>query len=206
MSVARHNEPIPRLAYERAAFHYPAGGLSFRGERLVVEVGPGRGDFMFHIAETNPRDEIVGIEIKGKRIDKLIKRIERRSLRNVRLIQDDARAALPRNFDDGSVDEIHVHFPDPWPKKRHTKHRSMSYSFLKDCLKALKVDGTLTFITDHRPYAEAVLETFSEITEFESCYEGPLMSDAPDAFPTFFAQKWIAEGREITYQKYRRKA
>ena len=204
MSAARQNDPIPSLAYERAAFHYPAGGLSLNGQRLIVEVGPGRGDFMFHLAETQPEDEIVGIEIKGKRVDKLIKRIERRGLGNVRLIQDDARVALPRNFEDGSVDEIHVHFPDPWPKKRHTKHRSMSGAFLKDCLKALKLGGTLTFITDHRPYAEAVRETFTDIPELESCYDEPLKRDAPDAFPTFFAQKWIAEGREITYQKYRR--
>jgi tRNA (guanine-N7-)-methyltransferase len=204
MHVARPHAQKPSLHYERAAFHYPAGGLPFKGTRLIVEVGPGRGDFMFHLAESQPDAEVVGIEIKGKRVDKLIRRIERRSLKNVRLIQDDARAALPRNFAGESVDEIHVHFPDPWPKKRHTKHRSMSYAFLRDCLRVLKIDGTITFITDHRPYAEAVLETFSKVPEFQSCYDETLMMDAPDAFPTFFAQKWIAEEREITCQKYRR--
>lgn len=204
MQVARQHAQKPHLHYERAAFYYPAGRPPFKGKRLIVEVGPGRGDFMFHLAESQPDAEVVGIEIKGKRVDKLIRRIERRDLKNVRLIQDDARAALPRNFASESVDEIHVHFPDPWPKKRHTKHRSMSYSFLRDCLRVLKIDSTITFITDHRPYAEAVLETFAKVPEFESCYDEPLMKDAPDAFPTFFAQKWIAEGREITCQKYRR--
>jgi len=204
MNAARPHRPQPRLHYERAAFYYPAASSPFRGERLIVEVGPGRGDFMFHMAKSHPRDEIVGIEIKGKRVDKLIKRIEKRELKNVRLIQDDARAALPRNFEGGSVDEIHIHFPDPWPKNRHTKHRSMSYAFLRDCLRVLKTDGTITFITDHGPYAEAVLETFARIPEFVSCYDEPLMREAPDAFPTYFAQKWTAEGRRITYQKYRR--
>jgi tRNA (guanine-N7-)-methyltransferase len=204
MHAARPHKPQPRLHYERAAFYYPAGGLPLKCRRLIVEVGPGRGDFLFHLAESQPDAEIVGIEIKGKRVDKLIKRIERRELKNVRLIQDDARQALPRNFRDHSIDEIHVHFPDPWPKKRHTKHRSMSYTFLRDCLRVLKVEGTITFITDHRPYAEAVLETFAKVPEFQSCYDDPMKSNAPDAFPTFFAQKWIAEGREITYQKYRR--
>lgn len=204
MHVARPHKPQPRLHYERAAFHYPAGRLPFKGRRLIVEVGPGRGDFMFHMAESQPAAEVVGIEIKGKRVDKLIRRIERRELKNVRLIQDDARQALPRNFAAGSVDEIHVHFPDPWPKKRHTKHRSMSYLFLRDCLRVLKVDGTITFITDHRPYAEAVQEIFGKIPEFKCCYDEPIMYNINDSFPTFFAQKWIAEGKKISYQKYRR--
>ena len=39
MLNARQNSPIPPQFYERAAFHYPAGGLPFRGARLIVEVG-----------------------------------------------------------------------------------------------------------------------------------------------------------------------
>lgn len=204
MAAARKHTPIDKRHYERSAFLYPASMPCGNSTRLIVEVGPGRGDFLFHMAERHPDAALVGIEIKGKRVDKLIKRIERRGLGNVRLIQDDARSALPRHFEAGSVDEIHVQFPDPWPKKRHAKHRSMNEAFLKNCLKALRKDGTLTFITDHRPYAEDVALLFAQCSDYESCYPETLMRDAPDAFPTFFAQKWIAESREITYQKYRR--
>lgn len=167
-----------------------------------MEVGPGRGDFLFHMAENNPHATVVGIEIKGKRVDKLIKRIEQRCLTNVRLIQDDVRSALPRFFPDKSVDEIHIHFPDPWPKKRHEKHRSMNLNFLQECLRILKVEGTVTFITDHRPYAEEVVELFTQLPDFENFYEDRLIVSMPSAFPSFFAQKWMAEGREIIYQKY----
>ena len=76
-------------------FIYPASCHPVDGKRLIVEVGPGRGDFLFHLAEKNPEAVIVGIEIKAKRVDKLIRRIERRGLKNVRIIQDDARDALP---------------------------------------------------------------------------------------------------------------
>jgi tRNA (guanine-N7-)-methyltransferase len=202
MATARRHEQRDPRHYERSAFLYPAVALDGAGKKLIVEVGPGRGDFLFHMAELHPAALVVGIEIKGKRVDKLIARTERRGLRNVRLIQDDARAALPRHFNQCAVDEIHVQFPDPWPKHRHAKNRSMNEGFLTSCLRALKPGGTLTFITDHRPYAEEVAKRIMQFPQFESCYAESMMRDAPDAFPTFFAQKWISEGREITYQKY----
>ncbi|MFH1829628.1 MAG: tRNA (guanosine(46)-N7)-methyltransferase TrmB [Pseudomonadota bacterium] len=192
------------MRYERAVFHYPAQIKPIEEQRLILEVGPGRGDFLFHLAETNPQASIVGIEIKGKRIDKLIRSIERRKLTNVCLIQDDVRCALPRNFTAESVDEIHILFPDPWPKKRHAKHRSTNLNFLHECLRVLKKGSTITFVTDHLPYAEDVVELFSQIPSFETCYKERIVTQTPDAFPTFFAQKWLAQGREITYQKYRR--
>jgi tRNA (guanine-N7-)-methyltransferase len=191
-------------AWQRAAFLYPSARRSARGGRIVVEIGPGRGDFLFHLAESNPGASVVGIEIKGKRVDKLIRRIEMRGLANVAIIQDDARAALPRHFGEGTVDEIHIQFPDPWPKKRHAKHRPINESLLADCARLLKPGGALSFITDHRPYAELSSEMLASTPGLANCYGEPFVMDLPDAFPTFFSEKWRAEGRTIYYQKYRR--
>ena len=30
----------------------------------LLEIGPGRGDFLFHLAEQNPLAAVVGVEIK----------------------------------------------------------------------------------------------------------------------------------------------
>ncbi len=185
-------------------FIYPACALPFDDAKLIVEVGPGRGDFLFHLAETNPEASVVGIEIKKKRVDKLIVRTEKRGRRNVCIIQDDAREALPRFFGEASIDEIHIMFPDPWPKRRHEKNRAVNAAFLDICGSRLKPDGLLYFTTDHREYAEGVARIFAQIPEYESCYPGGISKSCCDAFPTFFAQKWIAMGREIFYQRYKR--
>ena len=188
---------------EKSMLVYPASALPFTG-RLVVEVGPGRGDFLFHLAEANPGATIIGIEIKPRRVEKLISRTEKRGLQNIRLILADARAALPHFFAEGSVDEIHVNFPDPWPKRRHEKNRAVGDAFLNDCLRALRTGGEIHFITDEKAYAESVAKRFRAIPGFESCYDPAILTERPDAFPTFFAQKWIALGRTIHYQLYRR--
>lgn len=185
-------------------FIYPASCPLVDGKRLIVEVGPGRGDFLFHLAEKNPESVIVGIEIKAKRVDKLIRRIEHRGLKNVRIIQADARDALLSFFAKSSIDEIHILFPDPWPKRRHEKNRAVSETFLRDCLAALKPDGVINFVTDHAAYAEAAAAVFATIDGFESCYAERISTKSDNEFPTFFAQKWLSMGRKISYQRYRR--
>ncbi len=187
---------------QKIPFVYPAD--TRLTESVIVEIGPGRGDFLFHLAETNPDKSIVGIEIKRKRVDKLIERTENRKLKNVTVIQDDARCALPRFFRENSVDAIYVNFPDPWPKRRHEKNRVLSRDFLEDCRHVLKFYGKLNITTDFAPYAEAVADEVCGIPLLETCYPEVVKNRSDDAYPTLFAQKWINMGRTIYYQKYQR--
>ena len=205
MPIERTESTTSGPAWRRATFVYPSESIKTEGTRLIVEVGPGRGDFLFHLAESNPDASVVGIEIKGKRVDKLIKRTERRGLENVTIIQDDARTALPRHFDEGTIDEIHIQFPDPWPKKRHTKHRPINDDFLTDCVSTLKPGGTISFITDHLPYAEIAAELFVRTDGLAGCYRNTIETEIQGVFPTFFSEKWKSEGRRIYYQKYRKR-
>jgi len=179
---------------------YPASSL--KAKQTIVEIGPGRGDFLFHLAEQNKDAVVIGIEIKRKRVDKLIKRVEKRELKNVVTIQDDARRSLKNFLQPASIDAIYINFPDPWPKKRHTKNRLISASFIKLCCNVLKNQAKLYFTTDFEKYALSVAETFKEFKEFNSFYPEIIRTSSDDAFPTFFAQKWISAGRTIYYQKY----
>ena len=216
--TARRHIPVSIGQMVKMPFVYPAGAIgggrfSFSHEchanrrsvpPIFVEVGPGRGDFLFHLAQVNPDKSVVGIEIKRKRVDKLISRVENRGLKNVTIIQDDARCALPRFFSENSVDAIYINFPDPWPKRRHEKNRVLSRDFLEDCCSVLKFYGNLNITTDFRPYAEAVADEVDAIPLLETCYPEPVKNHSDDAYPTLFSQKWINMGRTIYYQKYQR--
>ncbi len=193
-----------RVGYRNPAVVYPAIPKPFASEHLIVEIGPGRGDFLFHLARLHSQAVVVGIEVKPRRVEKIIARLEKQGLTNVRMILADVRDVLPLFFHQENVDEIHIQFPDPWPKRRHSKHRAVQDALLLDCLRALKVNGTISFVTDHGPYAEEVAKRFREIPAYESVYSPVIITEKPDAFPTFFAQKWIAMGRTIHYQLYRR--
>ncbi|MBI4126043.1 MAG: tRNA (guanosine(46)-N7)-methyltransferase TrmB [Deltaproteobacteria bacterium] len=206
MPIAHHSIDV-RV---RMPFVYPAT-LSLTGRRnLIVDIGPGRGDFLFHLAREYPDQLAVGIEIKSKRADKLIQRIELQQLTNAVVIQDDARQALPRFFAEGQVATIHINFPDPWPKRSHSKNRLIQPEFVAECIRVLQPGGALFFTTDVEWYAAAVAKEIASVgairkSPLQSCYPEGITTSSPDAFPTYFSQKWQREGRTIFYQKYRRR-
>jgi len=202
--IAVPNIPKPTAYLVMTPFIYPASLSLKRETPIILEIGPGRGDFLFHLAETNPDSTVAAIEIKRKRVDKLIARVEKRDLKNIAIIQDDARCALPRFFEENSVDSIYINFPDPWPKRRHEKNRVLSRDFLDECHRVLKFYGTLNITTDYQPYAEDVANCVSGIAQLETCYPEVVAREVPDAYPTLFAQKWMSMGRQIYYQKYQR--
>jgi len=181
---------------------FPANLVIDSASSIIVEIGPGRGDFLYHLAESRPNSLIVAIEIKRKRVDRLISRLQKRDIDNVVVINSDARWALPNAFGLESIDEIHINFPDPWPKKRHTKNRMMQKAFLEECARRLKSCGHLYFATDQEWYAEEARLTFAEMNDLTSCFEEVIQRDPEASFPTLFMQKWREAGRTLFYQKY----
>ncbi len=185
---------------------FPASHRIDEAEAIIVEIGPGRGDFLYHLAAQHPDSLVVAIEIKRKRIDRLAHRLQKRRITNVLLVQSDARKALPELFPPNAIDEIHINFPDPWPKKRHTKNRLMSEAFLEQCALRLKPGGTLHFATDQGWYAEETRERFRAVEKLSSCYPEGIALNPPHAFPTLFMEKWRNLGRQLHYQKYEKTA
>ncbi|MCG8338041.1 MAG: tRNA (guanosine(46)-N7)-methyltransferase TrmB [Proteobacteria bacterium] len=161
---------------------------------LIVDLGCGAGNFLRDYAMQKPDARFVGFELRFKRLVKGAVKFKKRDIDNIKLVQaraEDIADWLPEK----AVSEIYVNFPDPWPKKRHHKHRLISQQFLKNVYKLLSDDGNFTFKTDHWDYftyaAEQVkncpylhVKEYSEdlhnskyndtniLTEFESLFKG----------------------------------
>lgn len=63
----------------------------------ILEIGPGTGDFLFHLAEKHPDKKILGIEIGKKRFEKIQVRLKKRNIENVSLIHGDLATWRWRN-------------------------------------------------------------------------------------------------------------
>ena len=79
-----------------------------------------------------------------------------RSLTNVRIIEDDARAALANLFGANALHRVMVFFPDPWPKSKHHKRRLINAEFAALVANRLAPDGQLQLATDWEHYALAM--------------------------------------------------
>lgn len=160
--------------------------------RVVVEIGSGKGRFLIASATDQPDVNFIGIE-KSLHYHRVIgERVAKRGLRNVRLINHDAFLVLQKMVPDASVSEIHVYFPDPWPRKREQKRRIIRPEVLAEFRRVLVEGGTGIYVTDHREYFEAAAPHVEAVFRAERRIPGP--DDAPR---TNYEAKYRAEGREI---------
>lgn len=126
--------------------------------RKILEIGFGMGETTAHIAGQHPEWDILGIEVHTPGVGSLLKQVGERELTNIRVIQHDAVEVLKHMIPDGSLDGVHIFFPDPWPKKRHHKRRLIQLEFVKLLSSKLKPGGYLHAATDWQEYAEWILE------------------------------------------------
>lgn len=169
----------------------------------ILEIGPGRGDYLFYLAEQNPQHTVTAVEIKPQRVDKIVDRIQQRGLDNVCIIEGDGRKILQKFFNEHlSFEAIHINFPDPWPKNTYRKNRLITQEFLQLCANLLEAGGKFHFATDVDWYAAAVAKLMKNVPQMQSLLPEVITQNAGLVFPTFFHEKWKQMGRTTYYQAY----
>ena len=192
--------------WARRVLKYPASGVLDPSRPQILEIGPGRGDFLWQLCATRPHHQIIAIETKRRRFEKLWANSQKREITTILLFCGDAREVVSEAIAPTSLDEIHIQFPDPWPKKRHAKHRLMQTTSLDCFLSKLKAGGELHFTTDVAWYAQDVAALFAARTDCESLFSPTPVQTTPVAqFNSFFADKWQKEGRTFYYQIWKKR-
>lgn len=162
---------------------------------LVIEIGFGKGHFMRQYAKAEPQTHFLGIErfIKWTRHAQV--RLEQDELSNVKLVCGLAQEVIADYIEDASVREIHILFPDPWPKRKHHKHRILQKKHIELFYKKLIPGGQLHITTDHKDYFEYAMK---EIAPFIDKHFSMIpKTDSP--YKTNFQIKYEKEGRPIYY-------
>lgn len=149
---------------------WPSYGLEFDGSPLdldaafgrtaprVVEIGFGNGENLLTLAERHPDRDFLGIEVHGAGIGRVLGAMRDRGLGNIRIVRHDAVEVFEHGLAAGSVDEILIFFPDPWPKARHHRRRLVQPDVARLLVRALAPTGVLRLATDWEPYAEHMIE------------------------------------------------
>ena len=169
------------------------------------EIGFGAGEHLAAQAEANPDTGLIGAEPFVAGIAKLLSRIERGRLSNIRLYTEDARELLDA-LPDASLGCVFLLFPDPWPKTRHHKRRFVQEDTLDTLARVMKPGAELRFATDDAPYLTWALERFVAHPGFRWLAE--TASDwrvrPPDWPQTRYDAKAIKQGRSNTYLRFAR--
>jgi tRNA (guanine-N7-)-methyltransferase len=177
-------------------------GVVFGSEGPVeIEIGSGKGTFLVEAAEARPGHRFLSIEWALPYAEHLADRVRRRGLENVRVARADAARFLAEHVPAGSVQVLHVYFPDPWPKKRHHKRRLMQPGFVEAAADALEPGGELRFVSDHAEYFEEARGAIAANPAFEQAsVPEEEMTDL-----TNYERKYRAEGRPIHRARFVRR-
>lgn len=159
--------------------------------KAILEIGTGNGDGLVQLAKNHSNSLILGIEQNNEYFNKTLRRISHSTYPNVKIIHSEAIATLRSYFPDRYFDEIYITCPDPWPKRRHERHRITYINNFRIILNKLSSNGTIQIITDNPAFAHTTEKSLAILQK-----EMPL---------TYFAEKYTTLPRHIFRTKYIKK-
>jgi len=175
---------------------------------IILELGCGKGDYTIGLAKRNPENNYIGIDLKGARLHTGAKEGVESDLRNVGFIRTQIEL-LENLFAPGEISEIWITFPDPQIKYRRMKHRLTSPNFLDMYQRIVKPGGVVHLKCDSeflhgythgivQLRGHEVLEAYHDIYHQFKTRDHILFE-----IKTFYEQMWLAQGKAITYLKFK---
>lgn len=174
------------------------------GRPLTLEIGCGHGHYLAAYAAAHPEEFCVGIDLLEDRIDRATRKATRAKLTNLVFAQAEASlflGALRECTPPARLRRIFVLFSDPWPKRRHWKHRVLQPALLDTLAPLTEPGATLHFRTDHPDYFTYAREVVADHLawrlaspeepegrwpfEHVSVFEERSLAGAPQSFTAF---------------------
>lgn len=124
-----------------------------------LEIGCGKGQFVFEIAKRNPNINYLAVEKSSNVIVTACEKCT--ELPNVRFIKCGAEY-LPKYIKPQSIERIYLNFSCPFPKKAYVSHRLTAPHFLEIYERIMGIGAEIHQKTDNRGFFEFSLETLSD--------------------------------------------
>lgn len=164
---------------------------------LVVEYCSGNGQWIASMAKSNPMVNWVAVEKDFERARKIWLKIFCRNLPNLFVVYGEGLTFSRHYLADQSVSGAFVNFPDPWPKRRHAKHRLVSDVFVEELARILEPDASAILTTDDAAYSEWIIRRFSQ---WKSAFEPQrYTTEWPSFGDSYFHSLWLRQRRTIRF-------
>lgn len=182
--------------------YWPVMGVEFQPEPLdlvalfgrdapvVLEIGFGMGASLVSMAQSNPHQNFLGIEVHAPGVGACLGSAKEAGVENLRVMCHDAVEVLETMIPDNSLSMVQLFFPDPWHKARHNKRRIVQAPFAELVLRKLKPGGVFHMATDWEAYAEHMLSVMSSVEGYRNQSESSDYVPRPETRPlTKFEQR-----------------
>ncbi len=116
---------------------------------ITLEIGCGHGHYLTAYAQQYAEANCLGIDLVTRRITKACQKRDKRGLKNLQFFKAEVKEFMSIWPERLSIERIFILFPDPWPKKRHTKNRIIQTALLDILAERSHSETALHFRTDH---------------------------------------------------------
>ncbi|GIZ14861.1 tRNA (guanosine(46)-N7)-methyltransferase TrmB [Capnocytophaga catalasegens] len=174
---------------------------------IVLELGCGKGEYSVNLAKENPGKNFIGIDIKGARFWRGAKTALHENIKNVAFLRTQIEL-IEYFFATAEVSEIWITFPDPQIKYKRTKHRLTNADFLLRYAKILSPNGVIHLKTDSEfmhGYTLGLLHGlgYQVLYANHHIYKNEGAPTEVTSIQTFYEQQYLAQGKPITYIKFK---
>ncbi|MDR1959501.1 MAG: tRNA (guanosine(46)-N7)-methyltransferase TrmB [Planctomycetaceae bacterium] len=165
---------------------------------IELEIGSGKGLFLKNAAKSFPERNFLGIEISKKYARLIALYLAHDITPNAAVVCGDAVLVLQNSIPDAFLAAVHIYFPDPWWKNKHSKRRIVCPSVVKLIHQKLISGGKFHFWTDVEPYFRKGLEVITAVSELEGPFDVPVSEPEHDFdYRTHFERRTCLNGEPV---------
>jgi tRNA (guanine-N7-)-methyltransferase len=188
------SSPVPAsllLTLETIVEPVDPAKLFVRPQPLQVELGSGDGSFLAQYAALHPEWNFIGVERLLGRLRKIERKGQRAGLANIRGVRIEASYFLEYLLPKKSATALHIYFPDPWPKRKHHKHRLINERFPELARAVLVPGGAVYLRTDDADYFTQMKAVFGACPAFSQTPTPQSLSEVLTDFERDFMARGI---------------
>ena len=174
---------------------------------LHLDIGCARGEFLLKMAQLQPDENFLGIEIRQALVQVANQEKEKLGLTNLHYLfgsmnyyAETLLPSLPKN----SLHFITIQFPDPWFKRKHNKRRVVQPELVKILVDYLVAGGTIFLQSDIEDIALEMRQRFSVNNLLVTQHQEFWLKENPLPVPTE-RELYVLEDKKPVYRVLFRK-
>jgi len=136
---------------------------------LHLDIGCGKGEFLFQMASQRPEWNFLGLEIREPLVHRALQWRDQAALQNLHFLFCNVNVSLGYLLDSPDAPPLHrvsIQFPDPWFKKRHQKRRVVQPQLVAELAAFLVPGGSIVVQSDVETVAQEMCDRIGEHPAF----------------------------------------
>lgn len=184
--------------YHNPAQFPPITGAGIFGikQPIHLEIGCGTGEYLLELAEQNPAELYLGVEVSRRAVFHAVNQANQANLENVRFIYTDFKMTYPQ-LRPGTLRAVYLHYPDPNYASRFTKRRIFDQQFLDHIYPALVPGGIISVVTDQQPFFMDMLALAESDERFSKTHTERYLTHFDSSVKSRFQQAWERSERAV---------